>query len=775
MPQTAPLRLRNAIDAKTSQLTFAMILLTSALTGCILDDGTMPDTNAGDTAETTTTGEALVARARISIRDNISRQLRPLGNLRIVRGTAPATPAQCATTTVRTNATGDFEVRGISHVSLCLANEVVAFLPVAAQVVVEREAAKYANILRYALSWNDSTTTGPTAPISLNAREREIPATFAAPLDTFERTLARNLLRYRRKVAAIMAPSVGLNLGSVGTQTPLVGESVLFADVFRTARPFAELAPAGVTIPVDANGWPTAVPANVVVITSFLQGQGQGVPAGQYTVLYDGNGNMSYGGIARLVSRSPGRDIITITPTNGDQNQAFLRINQTTAGNHIRNIRVVMPGGTCKIDPRVYVQDAASCAVGDYVSFETQLRANRNAMVFYPETLWFLKDFATVRFAKTMEVSPQAPDECKNPDGSVKATCTAHTLTWSNRPNMSALGFGSPGAMTYEQTRPVPVEAVVALANAAGVAPWISVPPHASNDYLEGLAAYLKANVPANKQIALELGSETWNAHYLAAHYLRAAGLARGYGGGDATRAGNEYYVRRSLEMFGIFERVFGAQSPARLYRMLNGDHRNLALTQELLGYTPAGKVDGFGIAPYFYGCYKPVWPQACTDRALTPFTYFTATTVDQVFAMINNPQDPFGLDALFANVTAQANAVQARGLDLVMYEGGQSLRPFMVDVGDAAQNQQLRARLTPLFTNANRDPKMATLYTAFLERWRAVGGVRPVLYSSPRTASMFDAFGLAEHVSATRAVAPKYRAVMTTQEAWGKCWWPGC
>ena len=39
-------------------------------------------------------------------------------------------------------------------------------------------------------------------------------------------------------------------------------------------------------------------------------------PGGQYVVLYDGQGTLTYGSDATLVSRSPGRDVINVVPSN---------------------------------------------------------------------------------------------------------------------------------------------------------------------------------------------------------------------------------------------------------------------------------------------------------------------------------------------------------------------------------------------------------------------------------------------------------------------------
>jgi hypothetical protein len=78
---------------------------------------------------------------------------------------------------------------------------------------------------------------------------------------------------------------------------------------------------------LDANGWPITL--NSVNEPTTQQFNSLGVlfvlgmpntangiyPGGQYIVLYDGQGTLSYGFDAALVRRSPGRDVINVTPS----------------------------------------------------------------------------------------------------------------------------------------------------------------------------------------------------------------------------------------------------------------------------------------------------------------------------------------------------------------------------------------------------------------------------------------------------------------------------
>src|SRR6202044_3485010 len=106
-------------------------------------------------------------------------------------------------------------------------------------------------------------------------------------------------------------------------------------------------------INLDANGWPITLSSvhepspqkfhSVGVI--FLQGMPKtpnGVyPGGQYVVLYDGQGTLSYGFDATLVSRSPGRDVIKVTPSNNGIDLRIVATDPKHRGNYLRNIQLV--------------------------------------------------------------------------------------------------------------------------------------------------------------------------------------------------------------------------------------------------------------------------------------------------------------------------------------------------------------------------------------------------------------------------------------------------
>lgn len=129
-----------------------------------------------------------------------------------------------------------------------------------------------------------------------------------------------------------------------------------FVDVFKASLPWVTLRNGQIVtntgpIDLDAHGWVRSLPAGNnpefnAVATSVLRELDGHYPAGQYIVLYEGEGTLTYGGDAAFDASASiaGRDVLTVTPANAG---IVLRITATDpngTGNYLRNIRVIMPG-----------------------------------------------------------------------------------------------------------------------------------------------------------------------------------------------------------------------------------------------------------------------------------------------------------------------------------------------------------------------------------------------------------------------------------------------
>jgi len=107
----------------------------------------------------------------------------------------------------------------------------------------------------------------------------------------------------------LFEPSLGINTEAPQGGVDTVGQSMPFVDVFRTARPFAELS--SKKTQYDANGWPTELDPDIgYARTKVLQGMLSGaIPNGKYTLLYEGEGKVELGGqaISNVTGLSQGK------------------------------------------------------------------------------------------------------------------------------------------------------------------------------------------------------------------------------------------------------------------------------------------------------------------------------------------------------------------------------------------------------------------------------------------------------------------------------------
>ncbi|MEZ5475973.1 MAG: hypothetical protein R3E95_00235 [Thiolinea sp.] len=235
------------------------------------------------------------------------------------------------------------------------------------------------------------------------------PASLTRSIDTFELALGQWLNKSGRKAVELFQSSVGINLEAPQPEADEVGGQPLpFVDLFRIARPFPEYSCS--SIHYDKQGWPTSIPpscaseihplfnAPTYATTLLLRYVPQGaIPTGKYTVLYEGSGQLSYSGIGSKLEEesSQGRDIVQITPELIQTRAGAglrLQLKEIDPANPVRNIRIVIPGGTCAGNPFIRAEKPSDCPPGQYQDFAERLALDRNSIIFNPD-LRFLKDF----------------------------------------------------------------------------------------------------------------------------------------------------------------------------------------------------------------------------------------------------------------------------------------------------------------------------------------------------------------------------------------------
>ncbi|HIO91616.1 MAG TPA: hypothetical protein EYG68_02085 [Leucothrix mucor] len=526
---------------------------------------------------------------------------------------------------------------------------------------------------------------------------------------------------------AFSAPAANLNSAlGINTNEALENNASLpFVDLFRLALPFEEARPwfTKGNVKFDKNGWPQNLNKGQAGTRFISHMPVRNLPAGLYTVRYEGEGHIRYGASAKLVKRLKGKDLIRFVPMKDNLITATLFIEKTQPKNHLRNIRILMPGGICTGDVFKRVNHKKACRGQQYLSFAEHYRQ----IIFNPDYLNFMKDFKVVRFMNMGGVTRN------------------NISLWKNRPTLEKASWGG-----KEGVRGIPLEIMVELANQLNIDPWFNIPHKADNAFIYRYAKYIKENLRPHLKVYIEYSNETWNDLFVPqAEHMKQTGV-RYRLDKDRRVAGAKYYSMQSVKIFKQWQAIFG--STKRLVRVMGGMTTDLKLTNLLLGYRNAYKhVDALAIGPYFQISQKDM-PKV--------------RSVNEVFKRLVDPNNRYSINNILKFVHQQANITKRYGVDLIAYEGGQHL----VD----HKTHSLKQGATPYLLQANKDPRMARLYYHLLSGWKKEGGKLFVLFSAPRSYTWHGSWGIKEYITQTASQAPKYRAALAFNK--GKpCWWLSC
>jgi len=500
---------------------------------------------------------------------------------------------------------------------------------------------------------------------------------------------------------------LGINTADVREDT----SSVQFLNLFKTAIPFNETIPWGSSkgVEFDENGWPKNLHGGKAG-TKFLNRLPEGtVEDGFFTVLYDGEGEIFYGNDARIVVHRPNKDIIEIKAGKDHVLNASLFIKKTNPDNYIRNIRILPEGGVCKGFPHIRVKTAAACGALPYLPFEK----NEDKLLFNPDYLAFMKDFQVIRFMNMSGMTRNPVEKWEERNKPEKAT-------WGGK-------YGSRGA---------PVEIMVALANQVKANPWFSMPYKASDEYVRKFAEYVKKHLDPDLKAYIEYSNEVWNPIFIHHDYAIQQGLKEKLDTKKSV-AGYKWYSKRSVEVFKIWEDVFGGQE--QLIRVLGSWASNQSMSSLILSYRDAYKhTDALAIGPYV---------------SAHPKILRKAKSVDDVFKAMMDKNSKWGMKSIISYIKKQSKVAKSFGVDLVAYEGGQHLVDWNTRKVNEHPNELLYA--------ANRDPRMGLVYDQLLREWRKAGGKLFVAFSAPRIYSWYGSWGIKEHIRQPRSEAPKYDALL--------------
>jgi hypothetical protein len=427
-------------------------------------------------------------------------------------------------------------------------------------------------------------------------------------------------------------PSLGTNLSAIGD----CSRELPFVDVFRSARAWIpQLQGAswgqGPPLQLDPNGWITSLQsgqyAETIMLDNALDDQSD-YPAGQYTLLYDGDGVIEFDlQSAVIVSQTPGRMVVDVP---AGENGVFLMVTATNAANPIRNIHFIMPG------------------------FESTYQTQP----FNPTFLQRLQNYDVLRFM-----------EWTLTNGSM-------IQNWSDRATPSDYTFGWRG---------VPLEVLIQLADALKVSPWFNLPAQATDDYLLQFANMVKTQLDPNLRFYIEYSNETWNGSFSQNAWVQSRGIALGFST-NPTIAAADFTGWRATQMFGIFQTAFG--STRRFVRVIAAQAGNSWLSDQTLAFQNSfNSADALAIAPYF-NCDDTATGGFGTLGDPATANQVAQMTVNQIIDIELGHINGCALQQMQSN----SAVAQKYGIKMLAYEGGESLAAYNGAENNTALVAQFKA-----------------------------------------------------------------------------------
>ncbi len=369
------------------------------------------------------------------------------------------------------------------------------------------------------------------------------------------------------------------------------------------------------TVVLDENGYPympgrdfRSGEANILCFRALLPGGNEGVaspdapdyrplPTGDYTLIAEGTGTIVVRGGGFEETTVPCRGSTTRETIRRGIGQAAnveqwtqIRITASRADDHVRNIRLIMPGHA--------------------ETYESQ--------PFHPTFLENIRPFAKYRLMDWCSVngSPIRRWDQRTRPGwysyaspSRRAELTAEELA----------AFGQspetikPGRLRIGQ---VPYEVMADLANTLDRDIWICVPAMADDDYVRQLATLFRDRLEPGRVLTVEYANELFNRAFLVNEYGRVQG-ERLFGGGGR-QGQSRFFVKRMTEIYRIVNEVYGyrhdengLENPARRVRFVMPIQQLATLAEP--EFLDAVKVDHV-IENFYFGI---DWPREMVEQDL--------------------------------------------------------------------------------------------------------------------------------------------------------------
>ncbi|MBX7144876.1 MAG: hypothetical protein K1X79_10530 [Oligoflexia bacterium] len=440
-------------------------------------------------------------------------------------------------------------------------------------------------------------------------------------------------------------------------------------------------------INTDSSGYVTSLLPGQCVRTRVEDGRGVTPSPRRMIVRYTGDGRIDYwGGGTKILSLStPGRDVVDI---DAGSTGFWMFIPQINPANYIRNISVI----NAELEPM-----------------------SQQGALLDPMFLQRTLPYSIVRLSFLQKIN------------------TIVSVQWADRPRLDDARWYSKG---------VPLEFLISLANQLKVNPWFSVNYLLDDSTVTQMATLIRDTLDPSLKVYIEHGNELWNTGGLEFGTQHAYALARGaalnFGPSNDYYTALKYHAYRSVQIFNIFESVFGGRS--RLVRVLGTHWANTGTTNTIASFQNAFQhADAMAGAPYF---------GQMVDTSNV--NHYLSMTVNQLLDEVEQIEIP----RVAGMISTFTQAVSTFGLRPITYEGGQHLQA----VGIVNQN----STITNLLNAANRHPRMYDIYAQYLNEWRARGGREFVHFTDVSQFTNWDSWGSREYLYQDPTQAPKFLELMS-------------
>lgn len=518
---------------------------------------------------------------------------------------------------------------------------------------------------------------------------------------------------FTKPVSAENGVAFGLNgISDWSTQHP-------FIDVMKSARPwighlpdrwggadFDDMRAEGV---FDDHGWPVRIPDGLTKLEALIltdQSEDARHLNGRYVVRYEGRGNLSVTGRAKVVTREPGRLVFRYTPGPGS---VGISIAATHADDPIRDIEVI---------PEKYLDDFDAGAV------------------FNPDWLDRLGQVEQVRFMDWM------------------FTNGSPLVHWAEMP--------TPDDFSYVW-RGVPVPVMINLANSIGADPWFNIPHLADDDLVRRFAETVKDDLDPDRMAYIEFSNEVWNFIFEQSVWARDQAEKLW---GETADGWVQFYGLRAAEVMKIWSDVYGTEAATRMNRVVAVHTGWPELEQSILfgdravsslGHAPVDMFDSYAVTGYFAGeLGEPeVLGDALEQAAVHAEAEGRADGLSRVALREYVKAHQFsGVESYAAELVRSgslreltedvwpyhARVASDHGLELIMYEGGTHATPY----GGAVEDE----RLVGFLKTFNYSTQMAEIYQEALDAWSGLTDSPFNAFVDVAAPSKWGSWGALRHLS---------------------------